>query len=320
MGQTVVIPLFPLTDKSEKSSRERSNEDLPSQSWRSRLHRAALWLILADIALFAFVSGVRLRTWTWEQTKSARFTWDIQNGHHWGSRIFDAAQALAAADGHFGEGARWKYFLPAYVHVYDQVVAESIDDKYQLDYSPARLMVMALWVRHVRLIYPQTHSWMPQYPYSSALLQFNICCELLAAVFAFLLVRLWMCRESSAEREKAAAWNRAFPNSPIYASPSSTPAIRGLLAALLVWFNPAMLADAHVWPQWDVWLLPFLLGATLAASLDWWFGGRSDSCLGRYVQRTAGDDGPIISAMAALCRQVGSCLRESRSARDSHWP
>lgn len=274
MGQTAVIPLFPPTsDASRKFSRERSYAVSPAQDWRSRLHRAAIWLILADIALFAFVSGVRLRIWTWEQTKSARFTWDIQNGHHWGSRIFDSAQALAAADGHFGQGARWRYFLPAYAHLYDQVVAESDNDKYQLDYSPARLMVMALWVRHVRLVYPQTHSWMPQYAYTSALLRFNTCCELLAAIFAFMLVRHWMNRQSKAERQGAAVRFGVPPPTTFGAYSSIIPAstLCGLFAALLIWFNPAMLADAHVWPQWDVWLLPFLLGATLAASLDWWF-------------------------------------------------
>ncbi len=44
----------------------------------------------------------------------------------------------------------------------------------------------------------------------------------------------------------------------------------GLVAALLVWFNPMNLLDSHVWPQWDVWIIPvFLLGA-LFASLNWW--------------------------------------------------
>jgi hypothetical protein len=45
----------------------------------------------------------------------------------------------------------------------------------------------------------------------------------------------------------------------------------GLLAAMLLWLNPAVLVDTHVWPQWDVWLLPPLLLSALLASLEWWF-------------------------------------------------
>jgi len=45
----------------------------------------------------------------------------------------------------------------------------------------------------------------------------------------------------------------------------------GLLAATLMWLNPAILIDAHVWPQWDIWVLPPFLLAALLASLDWWF-------------------------------------------------
>ncbi|MGA2231129.1 MAG: hypothetical protein ABSH22_09555 [Tepidisphaeraceae bacterium] len=45
----------------------------------------------------------------------------------------------------------------------------------------------------------------------------------------------------------------------------------GLVAGLLIWFDPALLIDTHVWPQWDAWVLPPFLLAALLASLDWWF-------------------------------------------------
>jgi hypothetical protein len=44
----------------------------------------------------------------------------------------------------------------------------------------------------------------------------------------------------------------------------------GLVAATFVWFDPALLVDTHVWPQWDAWVLPPFLLAALLASLDWW--------------------------------------------------
>jgi len=40
---------------------------------------------------------------------------------------------------------------------------------------------------------------------------------------------------------------------------------------LLLWFNPAVIAEAHVWPQWDIWLVPFFFWALFLVSVDWWF-------------------------------------------------
>src|SRR5262249_10505380 len=40
----------------------------------------------------------------------------------------------------------------------------------------------------------------------------------------------------------------------------------GLVAALLVWFNPMNLLDSHIWPQWDIWIIPVFLTAALFAS------------------------------------------------------
>jgi len=44
----------------------------------------------------------------------------------------------------------------------------------------------------------------------------------------------------------------------------------GLAAAMLLWFDPGVLVDAHIWPQWDVWLFPPFFLAALLATLDWW--------------------------------------------------
>ena len=44
----------------------------------------------------------------------------------------------------------------------------------------------------------------------------------------------------------------------------------GLVAVLLLWFDPLILTDSHAWPQWDVWILPAILLAILLTSLEWW--------------------------------------------------
>jgi hypothetical protein len=44
----------------------------------------------------------------------------------------------------------------------------------------------------------------------------------------------------------------------------------GLMAATLVWINPATIIDSYGWPQWEAWLPPFFLTAAVLVSLDWW--------------------------------------------------
>ena len=45
----------------------------------------------------------------------------------------------------------------------------------------------------------------------------------------------------------------------------------GLVACLLLWLDPSLIVDSHIWPQWDPWVLPPFLFAALLASLDLWF-------------------------------------------------
>jgi hypothetical protein len=47
--------------------------------------------------------------------------------------------------------------------------------------------------------------------------------------------------------------------------------ICGFAAASVTWLEPSMILDAHGWPQWDVWILPFYLFAALAALKNRWF-------------------------------------------------
>jgi hypothetical protein len=44
----------------------------------------------------------------------------------------------------------------------------------------------------------------------------------------------------------------------------------GLVAATLVWLNPALILIGFGWPQWDGWVLPFFLIAAVLASINWW--------------------------------------------------
>ena len=237
-----------------------------SGRWRRRFSKLALFLIALDIIIVAAIAGVQLRKWLWVHTdapyKSLRFDYDIENAYHWGSTILRHANAKAVAAGESGKATDWKYFLPAYYELYDQVIEEHPEGQYLLDYTPARLLIAALWVRHEKLVYPHVNQWIRPYAYTAPLLWLNTCCEALAALGAFLLVRHWVWRGTlpTGKRDPQIPW------------PVPTRAwVLGLIAALLIWFNPAILLDAHVFPQWEVWLLPSFFFAAWLASRNGWF-------------------------------------------------
>ena len=85
-------------------------------------------------------------------------------------------------------------------------------------------------------------------------------CELVSAAAIFFLVRLCVRRSS----RKHSGWPRSL-------SLEQRASICGLLAASVAWLEPSMILDAHGWPQWDVWILPFYLFAALAALKNRWF-------------------------------------------------
>lgn len=241
---------------------------------RGRLHRVAVLLVALDVVLVSLLAGLRLRQWMWIHTDapyaSMRFDFDINNAHNWGTAVLRHATAIADADPRGGKATDWRHFWPAYVRLYDRVVREHPEGEYQLDYTPTRLLIAALWVRHEHLVYPHVRDWQRPYQYTAPLLRLNSACELLAALGAFLLVRHWVWRGTLATRPLF-RWRSQIPLT-TESEPVPTRAwVLGLVAAILIWFCPATLFDAHVWPQWDVWLLPSFFFAAWLCSIQWWF-------------------------------------------------
>jgi hypothetical protein len=232
---------------------------------RVGLHRAAFWAVLAVVAVAVGVAGLVVRRWAWDQTEPIRFLADIDNAFRQGTRT------LAVG----------------YVERYDDELAQPQHAWVMgLDYGPGRLAVATLWARWVRSQVtavavgpdPAIDQWYVEfyararelgrtYELCRPLLLFNLTGEALAAAAMFLLVRR-------------------------YASEGGTRpargAVLGLVAASFFWLDPALISNAHCWPQWDSWVLPFLLWATLAASCDRWF------CAGVLVALGAGFKGQIL--------------------------
>ena len=226
---------------------------LSQQLFANRFARRALLGFLIAVLL---LSGIQLRRWTWQTTKHVRFQHDLVNAFYWGSQTLAEARKLSpdpeSADS-------WSAFFRGYLALYDRVKQQAYERDYRLDYPPLRLLAMSIWTKHVREAFPGVKDSRPEH--FSSLLNANLLCELISAIGIFLLVRFWVDRAAGATRSRCVhcipAKNRAW--------------ICGLAAASIAWFEPSMILDAHGWPQWDAWILPFYLFAALAASTRRWF-------------------------------------------------
>lgn len=199
-------------------------------------------IVLAVIA--AVAGGLWLRRWAWDASEHARYPGDIRNAYRWG-RVAN----------------RW-----GYLNLYKKQEPNAVENKNdQLDYPPLRLLIMTRWQAWTRANFPQARWWRRLYEFNAPLLRINSGFELASAVGVFLLVALW--------RARWELWKGGTEVPPGWvATPGALR--RGALAALLLWLNPAVLWDAHCWPQWDIWVVAIFLFAALFASLSrWWIVG-----------------------------------------------
>ena len=214
------------------------------------------------LALLALGSGLELRQWLWKATTPTRFQFDIGNGFRQASRALTIAEELrrTAGAGETKQDERLPllWTLRGVKETYDRVYAEGkAANRFSLDYTPARLAVMTLWLREARYREGQAgRPWPKRYldEYVEPLLTFNTCMGALAAAAAFGMSRCWLRRQLADANGLRREWTW----------------IGSLLVAMAVWFNPGLLLNAHAWPQWDLWLLPwFFLGVWAASNKHW---------------------------------------------------
>lgn len=241
--------------------------------------------VLMILAGFVFVAG---RYQGWELRKYV-YLWS--NGMHWG----DATNAYNL----YGKGA----LDHGIFQVYQKIKSGEISDEVgKLDYPPLRLTVLAKWrqwgnEQQIQRPYP---FFQDAYVHTEPMLQLNMACEIVSAILIFLLIRMWTLRarrldepnpgwfwpvigfavcEGAAlsifaiNKSQVDPWAIGFFYLGAVSLAGIIPGIAPALAgALLFWFNPAVIWNAYAWPQWDVWLFPFMLGAILLASTECWFG------------------------------------------------
>jgi hypothetical protein len=222
------------------------------QIFASKFGRRAL---LALLILALFLGGVQLRRWIGSSTRHVRYQHDIVNAFYWGSETLKEARRLSPNE---GAANSLTGFCRGYFALYDRVKDKAYQKDYGLDYPPLRLLVMAIWAKEVRNQFPGVDDGHPKLV--NPLLKINLLCELLSAVAIFFLVRFCVQRCSRTTRSSL------FPGLSLRHRAS----VCGLAAASVAWLEPSMVLDAHGWPQWDVWILPFYLFAALAALKNRW--------------------------------------------------
>src|SRR5437773_2866596 len=224
---------------------------ITSARTRDFIRRVLVGLLVATI----FLAGIQLRRWIGENTRHVRYQHDIVNGFYWGNEILKEARRLSPDE---ATANSWPGFFRGYLALYDRVKDEADENDYGLDYPPLRLLTMAIWSKQVHDGFPWVDNEHPKLV--NPLLKINLVCELVSAVAIFFLVRLCVRRSL-----------RAHSTWPAWLSREQRASICGLAAASVAWLEPSMILDAHGWPQWDVWILPFYLFAALAALKKRWF-------------------------------------------------
>jgi hypothetical protein len=238
-----------------------------------RWRRAALQIVLlAGVAGAALIFGLRIRRAAWDFSAGAHFKGDVNNALYWGRASTESGLfKLSDAVGELSISAPGR----------------------KIDYPPLRLAVAAAWWRWVHRHYPDATNWQDDYDFTVPMLRLNTIAELASCVLIFLLIWLW-------RRRQAGAAAGAFAG--VWAA---------MAGALLFWFNPAIIWNAHCWPQWDVWPIPFFLAAVLLASLDWWMAAGICLALGASLKGQLLLGAPVVLVWPVVRLQFGSALKLS---------
>lgn len=283
--------------------------------WRAGFAWVAGWSVLLLAAASLVIFGLRWRTAIFPETAQIRFIWDIGNGLDQGRQVVDGARKVASERGAAADSPSLGDMYRAWVARYDDLVKQKGGEgNFNLDYTPARLAVMSLWARWVLQHYPDAGRYLDEY--AAPLLKFNTVLELLTAVGAFLLVRHWLRRgQIELDTGYGPIRRRLLADGGLVDEQSagvSRPWVANwgaLFAAGLLWLNPTMVVNAHAWPQWDVWALPFYVWAVYLASVGGWLGAGVIIGVGAMLKGQILFASPVLLIWPLVLGQFGAALR-----------
>jgi hypothetical protein len=238
-------------------------DERPREQWMAALDVLLVAVAIAAMA-FAYTWGLELRRTIWKESAGIRFYGDIENARNQSRNVLLLAAKRSHVDRDKLGQMSFAQVFDGYRATYDAQwdtaelrlqrriargrASPDAAPRPELDYPPLRLGVMTLWnwnnARGDRPI-DVDYADEPVEP----LLDFNAAMTLLACGAAFLL----------AYDVRRAAGSRA-----------GTSAVLAAIVAGAIWLSPAVLLNAHAWPQWDVWVLPGLLWSAYFARTDRW--------------------------------------------------
>jgi hypothetical protein len=274
------------------ASTERASGNGVARGWVFRWLPRFLTLLLACVLVW---QGLRLREWVFTESAEVRFRWDFQNGLNQGARVL----RNTGLDLRQGEPVPLGAVYRSLVRTYDEVYQDGNGERFSLDYTPLRLAVMTMWVRGV---YAE-HGPVGEYDdrYAGPLMTLNAWVGVATGGAMYLLVSYWGRRVRGPVR-LGSGWWRDFGE-------AHGPMLAGLTAGSLAFFNPAALINAHAFPQWDTWLLPFFLLACYAGSRGSWFVCGFMLVLGAFFKGQVLLVAPVLLAWPLLRGNVGGFLR-----------
>ncbi len=191
------------------------------------------WRFFVLIVVIAGVTGLGLwvRDLAWVKTFDQRFNFDVSNGYRWGQRAY--------REGYFG--------------LYERLGTLEDEERARIDYAPLRLGVMTLWANWVNEKYPGASPYerLPNEEFHTPVLMLNTAMELLASIAAGMLTYHLI------------RWRIL-----VYSGWSGV--VQGIIGGSTLWFNPVVICNAHMWPQWDIWPMPFFLFAVILCMKKYW--------------------------------------------------
>lgn len=271
MPATDLFTMFPMTESTAVLEPDVSDELLERPGTLRETHRnttaaprrvrralghAVVRLLMLSVVGMAVYDGLMLRRWAWDLAEPIHFTFDIHRGYGWG---------------HAGSGPE------GYLNLYEKMALQKQRWTLWLDYAPLRLAVMTGWGHLNRATQPNPQTWIADYAFNRPVLWFNAAMEGVGVLAAFFLVRRWtiLGARPAPLQSWPGEWGDRLRRRPMAeTNVAPHPPFRGwaggLVAGLLLWFNPAMILSAHAWPTWDAWIVPMYLLGVLAGSYGRW--------------------------------------------------
>lgn len=266
-----------------------------SRRFKWRITKLSLLLFMLSALSVAGHYGYVFKNSLYDAFPMIRHQYDIGNAWRQGLAVNDLAREFMRkddvrdADGRPLTTPPLNYLYRGWVERFDDVYERGqADEKFDFDYVPLRLLIPTLWVRQIQAGKPTQTEWEDGFAFTRFMLTVNQALTAFTAIGMFLLIRHWVLRAGRAPepspvvrlldrtswRIHAVSSERGRVSAPLE-KPTDARVIKAWalagLGALLVWWEPNILIESHIWPQWDLWIVPFYVIAVYLCSTGWWF-------------------------------------------------